>query len=999
MICMALMGVFAYAQQTVSGTVVDNFGDPLMGVNVVVKGTTNGVTTDLDGNYKLNVSSKDVLVFTFIGYVAQEHVVGNKARIDVRLEEDSQLLDDVVVVGYGVVKKSDLTSSISTVKGEDIVKSVSGNAMNSLQGKVNGVQIASAGSPGATPKVLIRGVTTVNGSDPLYVVDGMPISGNINFLNNNDIESMEVLKDASAAAIYGTRGSNGVILITTKKGKAGKAKFSFNAQAGIQSIAKPSIADAAEYKQVVETRYANDGRDAGFVTSNYNTDWWDEVINGAALTQNYQLGVNGGTDKFIYNVSAGYFKQDSQYDKGFYDKFNVRINTEYTFNKMVKAGLDIAPRVENWENTPNQMGAAMSMDPTTPVYREKEDWTDNVYSNFARSHNNETWNPVAAIYRPAGKSRKYGVIVNPYLQIQPIKQLTLRTQYSANAYFQRSDSFTPAFNIDSAHEFNELSDISRTMNEWFDWNWTNTATYMDTFAEKHNITVMAGFTMERYGNHWVTGSSENTPNDSKPLQEVSAGQQNMQSSGSSSYNSLVSWLGRLMYNYDNRYYLTATIRTDGSSRFPKGSKYATFPSVSGAWRFKGEEFLKDVDWLNNGKLRLGWGRVGNQQISNSATLTLLGKADAVMGGDRVIGTSINTVGNTNLRWETVEDYDLGVDLAFLDSRLEVTADVFVKQSKDMLYQRENLLVLGYPAWNSAIWMNIGSMQAKGWELSLNWKDQKGDFSYRAGLNLSGVQNKAKKFTGEGSPVYTGSAGGVNGSLIRNDEGGLISRFYGYEADGIFQNWEEVYAHTDEFGTRIQPTAQPGDIRFKDRNKDGKLNEEDRTFIGNPYPGLMVGLNLGASYKNWDFSADFYGTFGNDIFNATKTRYSGANNSNVYAGTINKAWHGAGTSNDIPRLSVSDNNQNYTRPSSFYIEDGSYFRCKNLQIGYTLPKSLIKGDQTLRLFVSAQNLFTITGYSGMDPERPAYDGSVIETGIDAVAYPSPRTFLFGVDFNF
>lgn len=999
MLCLAVLSLAAYAQQNIKGTVVDAMGEPMPGVNVLVKGTTVGATTDIDGNYTLKASANDIIVFSFIGYTSIEEKVGSQTTLNVTLKEDNQMLDDVVVVGYGVVKKSDLTSSISTIKGDDINKSVTGNAMNSLQGKVNGVQVASAGSPGAAPKVLIRGVTTVNGSDPLYVVDGMPISGNINFLNNNDIESMEVLKDASAAAIYGTRGSNGVILITTKKGKSGKAKFNFNAQVGLQTIETPSIANAAEYKQVVEKRYANDGREAGFVNSNYDTDWWKEVIKSAALTQNYQLSVNGGSDKFVYNVSAGYFKQNSQYEKGFYDKFNVRINTEYTFNKMVKAGLDIAPRVENWEDTPNQMGAAMSMDPTTPIYRPEEEWVDNMNSNFARSHNNETWNPVAAVYRAGNKSRKYGVIVNPYLQVQLFKKLTLRTQYSANAYFQRSDSFDPVYNIDSAHEFNELSDVSRTMNEWFDWNWTNTATYMDTYADKHNLTVMAGFTMERFSNHWVKGSSENTPNDSKPLQQVGAGQQNMQSDGTASYNSLVSWLGRVMYNFDNRYYLTATIRTDGSSRFPAGNKYATFPSVSAAWRFKSESFLKDQDWLSNGKLRFGWGRVGNQQISNDATLTLLGKADAVMGGDRVIGTSLSTVGNMNLRWETVEDYDLGLDLSFLDGRLDITGDIFVKQSKDMLYQRENVLVLGYPAWNSAIWMNIGEMEAKGWELSINWKDRKGDWTYNVGLNLSSVKNKAKKFTGDGSPVYTGSTSGINGSLIRNDEGGLISRFYGYRTDGIFQNWEEVYAHTDEYGTRIQPSAQPGDIRFLDLNKDGKLNEEDRTFIGNPYPDLMIGLNASASWKNWDLSMDFYGTLGNDIFNATKTRYSGGGNSNVFAGTIDKAWHGEGTSNDIPRLSVSDNNQNFTRVSDFYIEDGSYFRCKQLQLGYTLPKSIMKGDMGLRVFFTAQNPFTITSYSGMDPERPAYDGSVIETGIDAVAYPSPRTFLFGVDFNF
>lgn len=1001
MLCMALFSVVAFAQRNLTGTVVDNFGEPMPGVNVVVKGTTNGVTTDFDGNFAINVNSKDVLVFSFIGYNTQEQAVGDKAVLNVRLEEDQQILDDVVVVGYGVVKKSDLTSSISTIKGDEIVKSTTGNAMNSLQGKVNGVQVASAGSPGAAPKILVRGVTTVNGSDPLYVVDGMPISGNINFLNNNDIESMEVLKDASASAIYGTRGSNGVILITTKKGKAGKTKFNFSASAGFQTIGNPDMADAAEYEMVYKARYINDGREGGFVSSNANTDWWNKVVNSTALVQNYQLSFNGGTDKFLYNVSAGYFKQDSQYDKGYYDKFNLRINTEYIFNKYIKAGLDIAPKVESWEDTPNQMSGAMSMDPTTPVYKDESLWVDNMNSNFERSHNNEAWNPVAAIYRADSQSRNYGVIVNPYLQINPIKQLTLRTQFSANARFQRSDSFDPQYTIDSAHEYNEYSDVSRQMNEYFDYNWTNTATYIDTFADKHNLTLMGGFTMERYSTLWVKGSRENTPNDSQALHQVSAGQQNQQASGNAEYNSLVSFLGRVMYNYDNRYYLTATIRTDGSSRFPKGSKYATFPSASVAWNFSREAFIKDnAEWLDNGKLRLGWGRVGNQQISNSATMTLLGSADYVLNGERVLGTTVSSVGNTELKWETVEDFDLGVDLSFLKSRLEITADVYQKTSHDMLYQRENLLVLGYPAWNSSIWMNIGSMQSTGWEFSVNWRDQVSDFNYSVGLNLSSVKNKAVKFTGEkDSYVYTGSNLGVDGSIIRNEEGGLISRFYGYETDGIFQNWEEVYAHTDEFGNRIQPSAQPGDIRFVDRNKDGQLNEDDRTYIGNPYPDLMVGLNLSAGWKNFDVSMNFYGTFGNDIFNLSKKYYSGLGGQNVYAGTYDKSWHGEGTSNELPRLSVSDNNLNFSRVSDFFVEDGSYFRCKQIQVGYTLPKRGFFKDNTLRIYFTAQNPFTITNYTGMDPERPAYDGSVIETGIDRTAYPSPRTFLFGLDFNF
>lgn len=1002
--CFALFSICAYAQNiTVKGVVTSGSdGEPLIGATIQVKGSSTGTITGLDGDYQLtNVPSDAVLVFSSIGFTSQEIDVKGKTVINVVLKESSELLDEVVVIGYGAVKKSDLTSSIATVKGDEITETVTGNAMDALQGKINGVQVASGGGPGTTPKVLIRGVTTVNGSDPLYVVDGMPISGNINFLNSNDIQSMEVLKDASAAAIYGTRASNGVILITTKKGVAGKTHVNFSASAGFQTIAKPKVAGAAEYKEVFNTRYANDNatsiwNDTGATTNPGGTDWWDQVINKTALVQNYSLSISGGSDKLVYNLSFGYYRNNSQYDYGYWDKLNARLNTEYTFNKYVKMGFDIAPRVESWDDTPNLFSAAMSMDPTTPVYKPENQWEDNAYNNYQRSYNNQEWNPAGSLARQSGHSREMGAILNTYLQINPIQKLTLRTQFGANAHYRRSDAFTPEFYID-ALEQSTLSNISREMQEWLDWNWTNTVTYIDTFADKHNLNVMGGFTAERFAWYQAKASRDDVPNNMDQMQEVNAGTQNQKGDGTTSYNTLVSFLGRVMYNYDNRYYLTASLRADGSSRFPAGNKYALFPSVSASWRVTNEEFMEDQELFSDLKLRGGWGRVGNQGIDNDATLTLLGQADYVFGKSpiRVPGTMVSGVGNNQLKWETVEDWNVGVDMSFLDYRLGVTFEYFQKKSMDMLYQKQNIFAVGYPDWNSTVWMNIGSMKATGWELGINWRDQIGDFSYNIGLNASSVKNKAIKFTGDG-PILTG--GFNSDQIIRNEDGGEISRFYGYVADGIFQNWEEVYAHTNEHGDLVQSNAQPGDIRFKDLNHDGVLDENDKTWIGNPYPDLMLGFNLGFSYKNIDFTANFYGTFGNDIYNKTKGLYSGTSGQNVWAGTLDKAWHGEGTSNDIPRLSYNDLNQNYLRVSSFYVEDGSYMRCKLLQIGYTFPKQWLGGSE-VRLSFSAQNPFTITGYSGMDPERPALDGSVIETGIDGIAYPNPRTFLFGIDFKF
>ena len=560
LLCLALISLCGYAQQiTVKGVVTSATDQqPLIGTTVQVKGTGTGTITGIDGDYTLpNVDKNAVLVFSSIGFESQEIAVGGRTTINVVLKEAAELLDEVVVIGYGAVKKSDLTSSIATVKGDEITETVTGNAMDALQGKVNGVQVTSGGGPGATPKVLIRGVTTVNGTNPLYVVDGMPVGDNINFLNSNDIASMEVLKDASAAAIYGTRASNGVILITTKKGKTGKARINWNSSVGFQTVAKPNIAGAAEYKEVFNTRYTNDGlssiwNDTGATTNPGGTDWWDTVVNKTALVQNHSLSVAGGSEQFVYNFSVGYYRNNSQFDVGYWDKINIRLNTEYTFNKYVKLGVDIAPRVESWDDTPNQFSAAMAMDPTTPVFRPQDQWEDNEYNNYQRSYNNQEWNPAGSIARSNAHSRELGAILNTYLQVNPIEKLTLRTQFGANAHYRRSDSFVPKFNMDPL-EKQDLNEITRRNQEWFDWNWTNTATYMDTFAEKHNLNVMAGFTAERFAWYNTQARRDNVPNNLDQMQEVNAGQQGTdEANGETTYNTLVSFLGRVMYNYDNR---------------------------------------------------------------------------------------------------------------------------------------------------------------------------------------------------------------------------------------------------------------------------------------------------------------------------------------------------------------------------------------------------------------------------------------------------------------
>lgn len=988
----------------VTGTVVDSNNEPVIGAYIKVKGSSKGAVTDLDGHYTIDADKNAILVISYVGMANQEEKIGNRSQINFVLKDDANDLNEVVVIGYGQVKKGDLTSSISAIKGDKLEKLSTGNVMNALQGQVNGVQISGAGDPGASPRVIIRGVTTVNGSDPLYVVDGMPVGTNINFLNQNDIESMQVLKDASASAIYGTRASNGVILITTKKGKKGDAKFNVTATVGLQTLKKQNMADSQEYKKVFDARYTNDGNVSPFKGSaDTYTDWWKECINDVAVQQNYDLSFSGGNDKMIYSGSIGYYKQDSQYKVGQWQKLSARFSTEYNFNKIVKAGVDFTPRYEQWDDTPNLkdgspnlMSAIMAMDPTTPVMRPESEWTSNPYSNYERSHNNQEYNPVATVARLDSGGSEYGLLATPYVSLTPIKGLTIKSAFGLNARFRRTDSFNVNFFIDNLEQ-NQNNNATRKMENWVDWNWTNTVNYMTTLNKKHNINLMGGYTMERFQDYWAKSYSENIPNNDESLRYPSSGTKNPAATGTDSFTSLVSYLGRVMYNYAEKYYLTASIRVDGSSKFSKDNKWATFPSVSGAYRLTGEEFMKNQKVFDDIKIRAGWGKVGNQNIDNSAYLSSIGTTTYVFGGtpNRIIGSTVSGIGNTNLKWETVEDWNVGLDLALLQSRLKITADYFEKTSHDMLMKKDNLLILGYPMWNGQMWENVGKMKASGWELGINWNDQIQDFTYGVGLNLSQVKNKAVKLNGD--YIWTGGFSGDY--IVRNAEGESLSQFWGYKTAGIFQNETEVKSYTNEHGESLQPNAKPGDLRFVDLNNDGVIDSNDKTHIGNPFPDLMVGLNLNAAYKGFDLVANFYGTFGNDIFNKNIGRYAGTDGQNVYAGTYDKTWRTDNTGAEFPRLSVNDSNMNYKRVSDFFVEDGSYFRCKLLQIGYTLPKQWFNNKLNLRLSFSAQNLFTITNYSGADPEAASMGKSVTEAGIDYTGYPNPRTFLFGLNMSF
>lgn len=995
--------LWAQQQITVKGVVKDRDNAVIPGVNITIKGSPVAASTQNSGNYSINATATDTLVFSFIGYMPQEIPVKGSTVIDVVLESVSSDLDEVVVVGYGTVRKSDLTSSITSVKARDLKTFTAGSALNALQGKANGVQIAGAGGPGASPRVIIRGITSVNGSDPLYVVDNVPLpSGtNLNFLNPEDIESMEVLKDASASSIFGTRASNGVILVTTKKGKAGRTILSVNGSTGVQAVSKPEMADAATYEKVFKARYTNDGNQPIWnandnLTAADGTDWWDQGVNSTAMIHNYNLSFQGGSEKHVFSGNVGYFRQNSQYDIGYWDRLSIRLNNEYTLAPMVKLGMDLAPRYESWANTPSLYGDFMRMDPTTAVFRPMDEWEANVYNNYARSKHSQVWNPMARIARMDEVTQQFALIMTPHLTVTPIKGMTARTQFNVNGRVQKGHKFEPEFFIDNLEQ-GARSYIERRQDIDVDWNWTNTLNYMFD-VDKHHFTTMAGFTMEKFSAYGLMGSRVDVPSSHPDLRYLNAGTDEEKASGTDRYLTLTSILGRFMYNYDGKYYLTASFRRDGSSNFPAGNKYANFPSVSGAWRISNESFLQDQDVFQDIKFRAGWGRVGNQAVANPGLyINLIGAADYVFGpdGTRYVGTAVSQVGNSLLTWETVEDFNLGLDLTFLNNKMTLGVDWFRKRNHDMLMEKNNLLLLGYPMWDARMWANIGSMQAQGWEMALNYNDRKGDFNYELGVNVTAVKSKAMEFAMD-APILTASV--YNDLAIRNVPGEEISRFFGYQVDGVFQNMEQVLNHTGADGTLVQPNAQPGDFVFRDTNDDGVLNEQDKVFMGKAFPDFTFGFNARLGYKNFDLVASFYGTVGNDILNLPKVGfYSGAEGQNVYADAYDKAWNGEGSTNKYARLSVNDLNNNYRVPSTFMVEDGSFLRAKLLQLGYTLPASVWSKGQ-LRLSVSAQNAFTITNYTGLDPEVASMGGA-LESGVDRLGYPNPRTFLFGVNLTF
>ncbi len=993
----------SFGQIKIKGTVKDKGNVPIPGVNLIVKGTATTAASDFDGNYTISVPNKNAQIeFSFVGFTNQIVPVGDKTEINVIMQESSQALDEIVVVGYAAVKKSDVTSSISSIKGKELQTMTVGNVTESLQGKVSGVQVTGQGGPGAQPRVLIRGISTLNlSTDPLYVVDGIPMGTSINFLSSNEIESMEVLKDASASAIYGSRASNGVILITTKKGKAGKTRFNFDLSSGMQMMDNPyHMADAEGYATMMNKAYNNSGY-ADYLPnpSQYRgktTDWWDAGIRRASPVTNASLGVSGGSDTHTYSVSLNYYNSESIYEVGGWERITMRIANDFKFSDKFKAGITLNPRYETW-GAPNNWADFDKIDPITPIYKPADQLTglENEYSIYARSPS-YVWNPIAAVKRYDDYTNQYNLNTNGYLQYEPIKGLVFRTQASIEVGDKTQDIFKPDFVIDAAHEKAEINSVERRNNTNVDWTWQNTITYTKTIAEKHNASFMIGNTMEEYNRNEVWGYGEGVPNNSDLMRELSAATKNRNSSGNSWSNSLMSYISRLSYNYDSKYYFTGTFRRDGSSKFMTNNKWANFPSASVSWRILNEGFMQSTkDIFSDLRFRAGWGKVGNQNLPDAVYQSNIGQGFYPIGGNVLDTAFPSTMANKDIKWETVEDVSFGLDFGLWKNKITGSLEYYQKKTEDMLFLKQFPTYSGFPAY-STMWTNVGSMKSSGIDLMVSYKDKKGDFSYGVDLTFTTVNIEMLNLSTAGERLY----GAGNRSLtIQGDEPGF---FYGYVADGLFQNQTELNSHTDQHGTKLQPYAQVGDVRFKDINGDGKIDDKDRTKIGSPWADYNVGLNFNFAYKQFDLIANFYSSIGNDIVNQNiSDLYNGASLTNKVANLDQMAWHGEGTSNSVPRLSKDDNNENFTKFSSLYVEDGSYVRMKNLQLGFSFYNKF--GLDKLRLSLSGQNLWTWTKFTGVDPEvaggDPDKGDRVKGAGFGGWNYPVQPTILMGLNVAF
>ena len=1023
----------AQSGRTVSGTVLDTHGQPVVGAAIVEQGTTNGTVADIDGKFSLAVTGNQ-LVVSFIGYESQTLDVAGQTQVAVTLREDNVELADVVVVGYGAMKRSDVTGSVVSVGDDAIKKSVVTSVDQVLQGRAAGVSIqANSGQPGASTSIRIRGVNSLNASNqPIFVIDGVVIdaatsdenSNPLSNINPSDIVSMDVLKDASATAIYGSRASNGVIMITTKKGKSGESTITYDGYAGFQEMpVQLDMLNLREYATLHNVRSSMNIVDASsaFVRPELlgeGTNWQDELFRRAFM-QSHNVSVTGGNDKTTYALSGGYLDQEGIALGSSFKRVSFRGSVDSQIKSFLRGGANF-----NFSESKQDVGtdngvimSALMQQPTVAVTGPdgSYDGPDDVWMPD---------NPVGLAEIKTNYNKKVNFRFSAYLEADIIKGLKLRSEVSADYNFNRFYYYCPDYKFGIKTQDTRTSQWTKTNTRF--WSWRNTLTYERTFADVHNVNVMVGQEMSHsnYETQYaaVTGFKTNSTPD------ISAGDQSKSSAtGYMNDNSIASAFGRLFYSFDDRYLLTATVRRDGSSKFSDDKRWGWFPSAALAWKVSNEEFLRDNEVLTSAKLRLGWGQTGNQNVSDWAYMSLLAFKTTPWG----VGVLTGNTANKDLEWETTDSYNVGVDLSFLSNRIELIADGYYKKTRNLLLQLPLPSYLGSAGYGAASnpWGNVGSLENKGLELTLNTVNiDKGGFSWRSNVVFSLNRNKVKEMDTESSQIdKTYAVGSSTYTVTRTTVGQPIGQFWGYKVIGRFDSAEDFY-YRDAEGN-VRQVALPegnaigkngtyiGDFRFADLNGDGVINNEDCTFIGNPEPKFTWGFGNTFSWKGIDLTVFFSGAYGGEALNFTRSRIEDPRvNSNVLRKCLNYArvekidadgsddfrnMHVTGGGAHQAAIQVSDANGNYTRVSDLFVEDASYIRLQNVSLSYTLPRKWIEPARlsNVRVYANVQNLYTWTNYEGMDPEIGAMYGDALMTGFDYGRYPSPRIVTFGLSVSF
>lgn len=1036
-VLLGLGTVSTYAQtKTVTGVVKsESDGEPLVGATVKVKETNTGSTTDLDGRYTVQARPGQTLVVSYIGYRSKEVRVERSARIDVQLQEDSEILDEVVVVGYGTMKRSDLTGSVVSVTGDELKKSVITSLDQALQGRAAGVQVTqNSGTPGGGISVSIRGINSLNGNEPLYVIDGVAISGNndgnssvLSSINPADIVSMEVLKDASATAIYGSRASNGVVLITTRQGEIGRTKVSYEGYFALQQLPKKletlSLPEYAVYQNLRSETIGFGAREEFKDPSllGPGTDWQSEIFRTAPM-HNHQINISGGSQNMKYSLSGGYLQQDGIVFGSDFERFSFRVNMDNDINKWLTTGLRASVARTQQTNRVDGSGAiynALNQLPEVPARNPDGSFgmqSENMYGTYFS-------NPLSDLIQNENYSRSTQVYVNFFADVKLWKGLIFRTEYAANFNYNTDYWFTPSYDYE---HFKQQSSASRSANNGSNWTLKTYFTYDNDFG-KHGVSVMVGHEAQENKYESLNGSRTNFLFNS--VHELDAGDATTAKAGSSRGSSAIeSYFSRLNYNYADRYLLTATLRADGSSSFAKESRWGWFPSVAVAWKINNEAFLKDVKAISSLKLRLGWGVVGNQWAGSYAYGVTMASAASIWG----TGFYASNYPNRGLKWEETNSYNVGLDLALFDNRVELIADAYYKKTDNLLMQAS------LPAYVSGLirapWVNAGAMTNKGVEFTLNTRNiLTRDFTWTTGLTFSINRNEVTKLYSESSAIS-----GLNGSetLTYTMVGEPVGQFYGYKVIGMFKGEGDFYKKGTDGNYLLDKEGNPikvaipkdqtvgksgiwvGDYIYEDRNDDGVIDEKDRTFLGNPAPKFTFGFTNYFSYKGFDLNIFLNGSVGNKAINLIRRMFTDPMRnsnllkeatgiaqitmydpevgdeelSNVYIANADQAR--------VQRITTSSANDN-NRISNRFIEDASYLRVKNISLGYTFPRKWMRRLQIdhLRLYVNIQNLWTITGYKGYDPEVGALNYNVLLRGVDDARYPSQRIYTFGLNFNF